>query len=76
LKPENVVISLTDEELREIKEKGVLTTTKMYNKKSELIKRSVHGAANILTQRNNSTQENPSKADQNQTEVDLTERSC
>lgn len=48
LKPENVVISLTRKELQEIKRKGMLTTTKMYDKKSKLIERSVAGAANVV----------------------------
>lgn len=48
MKPENVVISLTRKELQEIKRKGMLTTTKMYDKKSKLIERSVAGAANVV----------------------------
>lgn len=47
LKPENVVISLTKKELSEIKNKGMLTTTKMYDKKAELIRKSVANATNI-----------------------------
>jgi len=53
LKPENVVIALTKKELREIKEKGVLKTTKMYHQKDEQIARAVAGAHEdiILSQR-------------------------
>jgi serine/threonine-protein kinase SRPK3 len=44
LKPENVVINLTRKELREIRDKGVLKTTKMYNKDDKQIARQVAGA--------------------------------
>lgn len=44
LKPENVVITLTKKELREIRDKGVLKTTKMYDKNEKQIARAVAGA--------------------------------
>lgn len=44
LKPENVVITLTKNELEEIKKKGVLKTTKMYHQNDEQIARAVAGA--------------------------------
>lgn len=44
LKPENVVITLTKNELKGIKEKGVLKTTKMYQQDETQIARAVAGA--------------------------------
>ncbi|CAI2382849.1 unnamed protein product [Moneuplotes crassus] len=44
LKPENVVITLTKNELKGIKEKGVLKTTKMYHQDEDQIARIVAGA--------------------------------
>lgn len=54
LKPENVVITLTNNELKEIRDKGVLKTTKMYHQNEEQIARAVAGAHDdiILSQRN------------------------
>jgi hypothetical protein len=48
LKPENVVISLTNHELAEIKRNGCLTTTKMYDQKKKMIERSVAGTNKVL----------------------------
>lgn len=44
LKPENVVITLTKNELKQIRDNGVLKTTKMYHQDDELIARAVAGA--------------------------------
>ena len=44
LKPENVVITLTKNELKGIKEKGVLKTTKLYHQDENMIARIVAGA--------------------------------
>lgn len=38
-KPENVVICLRDDEVKEIAQTGQLTTTKMFNNKAEIIKK-------------------------------------
>jgi len=44
LKPENVVISLSNKELRGIRDNGVLKTTKMYHQDEKKIARAVAGA--------------------------------
>lgn len=44
LKPENVVIWLTKEEKKEIRDKGVLKTTKMYHQDEKQIERAIAGA--------------------------------
>lgn len=44
LKPENVVISLTQDELREIKKNGCLATTKAMKRNKKLKERAVAGA--------------------------------
>ena len=60
LKPENVVITLTNNELRTIRDKGVLKTTKMYNQDDEIIARQIAGANEdiILSQRETKDQQN------------------
>jgi serine/threonine-protein kinase SRPK3 len=63
LKPENVVISLTEKELKEIKEKGMLTTTKMYDQKTKLIHKTIKDATNIQTHRNGREFKLPSARD-------------
>lgn len=73
LKPENVVITLTNNELKEIRDKGVLKTTKMYHQNEEQIARAVAGAHDdiILSQRDPTKQEN--KQNDKDTEVTRSE---
>lgn len=52
LKPENVVLSLTKQELQEIRDKGMLTTTKMYNRKNDIIQKTLAGATKVTPQNN------------------------
>lgn len=52
LKPENVVLSLTKHELQEIKERGMLTTTKMYHRRNDIIQKTLAGATKVADQNN------------------------
>jgi serine/threonine protein kinase len=70
LKPENVVITLTRHELAQIKNKGVLKTTKMYNQNEQQIERAVAGANDgiILSSRQMDEDSNAKAGNDNQSE--------
>ena len=74
LKPENVVIWLTDEEEKEIRDKGVLKTTKMYHQDEKQIERAIAGAHDniILSHREfNKDDELPSRKQTEGTQSEL-----
>ena len=74
LKPENVVICLTKDELREIRDKGVLKTTKMYHQDENQIARAIAGAHEniILSHREfNQDEEIPSRKQTEGTQSEL-----
>lgn len=81
LKPENVVISLTKQELQEIRDKGMLTTTKMHNKNNLLIQKTIAGAAKVKSNmnrfsRNPNFDEDKHKVNRDKERDIDTERSC
>lgn len=65
LKPENVVIGLTKNELNQIKNKGVLKTTKMYHQDETTIARAVAGAHDEIILSNREDIKDANKESQN-----------
>jgi len=55
-KPENVVICLRDDEVKEIAKTGQLTTTKMFDKGDHIKKLNMKVAGTLITPQNNGHQ--------------------
>lgn len=72
IKPENVVIGLTKQELKEIRDKGVLKTTKMYHQDEKHIARAVAGAHdNIILSHRVSNKDRSMKNDMSTSNLDV-----